>query len=67
MEGDGIPDKHCWIFFNIKAIKTFLSVKQLENFYYKKIKSKLLENFLFHLNSNAMNIWEKSINGKLFI
>lgn len=54
-------------FFNIKAIKTFLSVKQLENFYYKKIKSKLLENFSFHLNSYATNIWEKSINGKLFI
>lgn len=54
-------------FFDIKAIKTFLSVKQLENFYYKKIKSKLLEDFLFHLNSHAMNIWEKSINGKLFI
>lgn len=67
MEEDGSPDKHCWIFFNIKAIKIFLSVKQLENFYYKKIKSKLLENFLFHLNAYGMTIWEKSINGKLFI
>lgn len=32
-------------FFNIKAIKTFLSVKQLENFYYKKIKKQIIREF----------------------